>query len=97
MKWGAGGAVVFPAVVLLIAYYKDALLPYPSAASHLLDRVLEVLSFPLRIWDAVLPKHGDPTEMAKWFWIPIWTSWIVYLACLGFGVGVLLRKAVKPV
>jgi hypothetical protein len=63
---------------------------------NLLDKALDALSFPLRLWDTVLPKHGSPEKaeaVAKQFWIPIWTSWILFLAGLGFGTGALLGKA----
>src|SRR6266404_2278945 len=93
--WGVGGAVVFPAIVLLLAFYKDSLLTYPSVALRLLDQVLDVLTFPIRVWNAVLPRHGDPTEVTKQFWFPIWISCVLYLAGLGFGIGVLLSKAAK--
>jgi hypothetical protein len=98
VKWGIGGAVVFPVMVFLVAYYKDSALSDVPMALRSLDKALEALSFPLRIWDTVLPTHRDPIEaeeMLKRFWVPMWTSWILYLAAIGFGLGVLLSKTTK--
>ncbi len=98
IKWGIGGAVAFPAIVLLLAYFKDSYFPYQSTTLHLLDKALEILTFPLSIWDAILPKHGNPEEaeqMARQFWIPIWTSCVLYLGSLGFGIGILFGQGVR--
>jgi hypothetical protein len=90
IKWGIGGALFFPAVALLLAFYKGSLLPYPSAALRLLDQMLEVLSFPpLLIMDVVFPRNKEQ------YWIYVYISVVLYLAVLGFGIGVLLGKTVR--
>jgi hypothetical protein len=90
IKWGTGGSLFFPAVALLLAFWKDSLLPYPSTALSLLNQALEVLSIPpLLVMDAVFPTGKER------YWIYVYVLVVLYLAVLGFGIGVLLGKAFR--
>ena len=90
LKWGIGGAVVFPTLILLLAYYKDSFIPYPSVASYWVEQAFDFLTFPPAALDEVLPLRGF--QYSPWVF---WTSFILYLAALGFGIGLLLGKAVR--
>jgi hypothetical protein len=79
IKWGIGGALFFPTVVLLLAFTMPSL----AQAFHL-------LIFPALVaMDVVFPRNKEQ------YGIFIYVFMVLYLAILGFGIGALLGKVGK--
>jgi cytochrome c oxidase assembly factor CtaG len=95
-KWGIGGAVAVVVVGGLLVFV-EVTLPYDSPSRPALHTLVwSVLCLPVAlVWQVIFKVFGIHGDQGMAFILPMFATTVLYLGCLGFGIGVLLRKAFR--
>ena len=90
-KWGVRGAIAAPIFGGLLMLTEMGLACDSPLRPSLHYAVWSVMSYPvLFAWQPVLRSfHGDQGMVLM---LPVLASVLLYLACLGFAIGVLVKK-----
>ena len=89
--WGIAGAVLFVLVGILCAA-----VPYDSMFSGAANLTGYVYYPVYAIWQVVFKILGIEGEQGMAYLLPMLATEFLYLAALGFGVGVLAGRVVRP-
>jgi hypothetical protein len=95
-KWGVGGAAVIIVVGGLLVF-AEMTLAYDSPIRPALHTLVwSVLCLPVVLaWQAIFGIFGIHGDQGMAFILPMFATALLYLGCLGFGIGVLLKKAFR--
>ena len=93
-KWGVRGAIAAPVLGGLLMLTEMGLAYDSPLKPPLHYAVWSVISYPVLLaWQPVLRSfHGDQGMILI---LPVLATVLVYLACLGFCIGVLLKKTFR--
>jgi len=95
-KWGVRGAIASTVIIVTLGVAQE-FSPYDSAAWHATHRALNVLAAPVVwVWSKGLAMQSIHGDEGMRFIVPILASVLIYVAILGFVVGLLAAKFRRP-
>jgi hypothetical protein len=97
-RWGIWGAVALGSLGGSLVFLQ-LFLPYSyseSVRTSLYGIVWDGICYPVALgWEAMFRAFGVKGDARMIYIFPVAASTLLYFACLGFGIGVVLRRVVR--